>query len=50
MRAQQEERVAQERAEARARDAQRRLAIDPEATATENQQLTLDEICSGFQL
>ena len=50
MRAQQEEKVARERAETRARDAQRRLAIVPEATATENQQLTLDEMCKEFQL
>jgi len=50
IRAQQEAREVKERAEARAGDARRRLAIDPEATARENQQLTLDEMCSEFQL
>jgi len=50
MRAQEEERVASERAEARACDAQRRLAINPEATARENQQFALDQIYSEFQL
>jgi len=50
MRAQQEAREARERTEARARDARRRLAIDPETTAREIQQLILDEMCSNSNL